>query len=80
MTVNQKRSHKIAEMMLTNSLRAADRTLDEAASTGSDNPTRSAARRAVHHKTSRACAGKRRAADALAAADFAWQKPVPFRR
>lgn len=80
MTVNQKNSHAIAEMMLANSLRAADRTLDEAASTGNDNPTQSAARRAVHHKTSRACVSKRRAADALAAADFTWQRPQPFRR
>jgi len=80
MTVNQKNSHAIAEMMLANSLRAADRMLDEAASTGRDNPTQSAARRAVHYKTSQACVSKRRAADALAAADFTWQRPQPFRR
>ena len=77
---SQKRTHRIAEMMLANSLRGVERALDEVAATGSDNPTQSAARRAVHHKTSRACAGKRRAADALAAADFTWQRPTPFRR
>lgn len=77
---SQKRNHRIAEMMLANSLRSVDRALDEVAETGSDNPTQSAARRAVQRKTSKACTSKRRAADALAAADFTWQRPTPFRR
>ncbi|MCU5775730.1 hypothetical protein N5923_18205 [Erwiniaceae bacterium BAC15a-03b] len=69
-----------AEAALKNALRAADRTLDEVSLAGCDNPTQSAARRAVQRKTTRACASKRRAADALAAADFTWQRPQPFRR